>query len=211
MDSRWESGKLDYYRSLSNRRQGKEFNPEFVKGDKAFLNAIKNVNNYIHENFPQYKNVYRGVDGHWRFEFSDKDANFINGFEKLGGKTLDTTLDKILKHDNLYKFYSKLKGMPVHLVRNTKMQEIMEDTENRYYAMYDPDEKAIYINSDMFESNDELRNSLLHEIQHAIQDIEGFANGTNDNAYNNDYDFSEGEKQAVLTEKRSNMSNEELQ
>jgi len=62
----------------------------------------------------------------------------------------------------------------------------------------------------MFEKDD-VRNSLLHEIQHAIQDIEGFANGTNDNELNNNYDFSEGEKQAVLTEKRSNMSDEELQ
>ena len=186
MDSRWKSGDLDYYKSLSNRRQSKEFNPEFIREDKAYLDAIKNINDYIHEKFPEYKNIYRGVDGHWRFEFSDKDAKFINGFEKLSGKTLETTLEKILKHDNLYKFYDKLKGMPVHLVRNTEMQRFMDDYEHEYYAAYDPETKSIYINSDMFENNDEVRNSLLHEIQHAIQDIEGFANGTSENALNNE-------------------------
>jgi len=212
LNRRWDN--VDYYKSLSNRRQGKDFNPESVEGDKAYLTAIKNVNDYIHNEYakehPEYKNIYRGVDGHWRFEFSDKDASFLNGFEKLSGKTLDTTLEKILKHDNLYKFYSKLNGMPVHLIRNREMQERMEDNKSEYYAMYDPETKSIYINSDMF-NDGKVKESLLHEIQHAIQDIEGFANGTNDNAYNNDYEYSEGEKQANLTEERSNMSQEELE
>ena len=213
MDSRWGSGVLDYYKNLSKSTKRHDLNPEYIQGNKGYLTAIKNINDYIHNKYPQYKNVYRGVDGHWRFEFSDKDASFINGFEKLSGKELKTTLGKILRHDNLYKFYPELKNTPVHLVRNAEMQKFMdaEDiTEKEYFAAYDPESQSIYINSDMLTDGD-ARNSLLHEIQHAVQDIEGFANGSYSNAYNNDYNYSEGEKQAVLTEKRSNMSEEEIQ
>ena len=213
MDSRWAAGSLDYYKMVSHSKKGRtDFTPEYIRNDKAYLTAIKNINNYIHEKYPQYKNLYRGVDGHWRFEFSDKDATFINGFEKLEGKELETTLSKILKHDNLYKFYPNLKNVPIHLVKNQKMQEYMDATDiakKEYYAAYDSNTKSIYINSDMFKEDD-ARNSLLHEIQHAVQDIEGFANGSADTDYNNDYNYSEGEKQAKLTEKRSNMSEEEL-
>ena len=49
---------------------------------------------------------------------------------------------------------------------------------NNSFAYYSPSRNAIFIRSDLDTSfNDDLKNTLIHEVQHAIQRIEGFAPG----------------------------------
>jgi len=52
MDKRWGAGSLDFYKMVSKSRRRHDFNPEYLPNDKAYLTAIKNINDYIHKHYP---------------------------------------------------------------------------------------------------------------------------------------------------------------
>lgn len=97
---------------------------------------------------------WRGPDGKWRFEISDKGAT-VNPSAVSGGK-LDTFID----HPDLFKAYPELADVTVQ-------------TMSRRGGSYSSGDDAPLISI-----NDKLpKGSLLHETQHAIQDIEAFERG----------------------------------
>lgn len=75
-------------------------------------------------------------------------------------------LDDILQHDDLFQAYPELK----------KARVIFADMDARQGANYNPRTNTITINSDM---RDAPEGEIIHEVQHAIQNLEGFAKGTN--------------------------------
>lgn len=77
-----------------------------------------------------------------------------------------TKLGRILKHDKLYKAYPELKDLTVELI----------DGGQTFGGRFTYD--AIQIPEDTLKST-ELKSVLMHEIQHYIQDKEGFAMGGN--------------------------------
>lgn len=80
-------------------------------------------------------------------------------------------LDAWLDYPELFAAYPALRSMPVIL------QHL-----SGYLGMYSPAERAIYIHRNL-DDPQQLRSILLHEIQHAIQHIEGFAwGGTRESA-----------------------------
>ena len=88
-----------------------------------------------------------------------------------------TTLQDFLKHDELFKAYPQLKDVPV-FVDNS-----LAGTNTR--GWFDPakGKNSIALSPDII-GNDYVLNkvgmsTLLHEIQHYIQDVEGFDQGTN--------------------------------
>lgn len=128
------------------------------------------VNN---ETIRQQTGWFKGIDGKWRFEISDKDADFANGYNpdewKKNGVVfngLKFKLGKILKHDNLFAAYPQLKDVVVEYTRRLSDGAL---------GNFTPSENKIYIDSTM--SADKIKDVLLHEIQHAIQVTEGFAMG----------------------------------
>ena len=94
-----------------------------------------------------------------------------DAFYKLDGSKI-TTLGEFLGEDNtLFQEYPELKDMVLSFARDPQM------LNNGYKGAYIPENKSIWVNDSR--SKDEIRSTLGHEIQHAIQHIEGFAKGGN--------------------------------
>lgn len=92
------------------------------------------------------------------------------------------TLQDYVKADELFAAYPELREMPV------KFEEL--DGETR--GVYRPHRKEIAISVKLRYSKDGLRNELLHEVQHAIQHIEGFASGSSEQLVRSAWDNIHG-------------------
>jgi hypothetical protein len=128
--------------------------------------------------FFQTAGVFKGVEGMPRAAISDATAGLkTENFSKLPeirGKidtvlTTDKNLGEILDHPELYKLYPQLKEYKVNarydLPRNS--------------AEFNPKTKEINLGPQ--DSLNTMFSSVLHETQHAVQELEGFTAGTNPN------------------------------
>ena len=118
---------------------------------------------------------FKGPEGKWRYEIGDKNATFNDKwFEQPSWARTSSSKDlgDVLDHPELYKSYPDLKDMKVH-----------HDPELAG-AYYNPNDMSItlggkpYLNLDgksVIASQD--KSTLMHEVQHAIQDREGFSPG----------------------------------
>ncbi len=86
-----------------------------------------------------------------------------NKYRKDNGRKLGDILD----YPELFDAYPELKEMKV------------DGGETQANGSFSPSTRTISLNKSLFADPDKLRSTLLHEIQHAIQDIEGFAKGSN--------------------------------
>lgn len=137
----------------------------------------------------------RGADGKWRFEISDQKSKFDesklspkqgsseewrqafkdNGFDYSATRKAlgyDVTVEDVMKHNDLFDAYPDLKKIPVR-----------QTFSHSHLGSYDPQ------SNDMTLINPEFRDSnigtnepsshsvMLHELQHAVQAREDFANG----------------------------------
>ena len=119
---------------------------------------------------------YKDIDGKWKFEINPKGGDSkifsdeISTIEGEIGTIADQRLaqiegkklGEILKDDELFASYPMLKNI-----------KISAETKN-YAGSFKGDEITLNLSL----KGDELKSSLYHEIQHAVQDIEGFAKGT---------------------------------
>lgn len=105
---------------------------------------------------------YRGYDGKWRFEIDDSKMRFINHREE---SRRTWKLDELIRHDALFAAYPELRD---YTVLNFG---ISDDVEAAFY----PGLNRITLDPRL--SRAEKRTALIHEIQHAIQLIEGFTAG----------------------------------
>ena len=105
---------------------------------------------------------YRGYDGKWRFEIDDSKMHFINHREE---SRRTWKLDELIRHDALFAAYPELRD---YTVLNFG---ISDDVEAAFY----PGLNRITLDPRL--SRAEKRAALIHEIQHAIQLIEGFSAG----------------------------------
>ncbi len=80
-------------------------------------------------------------------------------------------LDDYAPNDALYKAYPELKQTRVEFVNNSSLG---------WSGMYNHKDNTIFINGS---SDFSYRSTLAHEIQHAIQHIEGFARGGNEQMF----------------------------
>lgn len=80
-------------------------------------------------------------------------------------------LQDFLKHDELYKAYPKLRHMSL----------IFQPMSIEDYGYYSPKDGAIVMNSDLIGAPEK---TLIHEIQHIIQSMEGFARGASPKYWN---------------------------
>lgn len=133
-----------------------------------------------------------GVDGKMRFLIDDKKSKIkkmSTDSTAMEGGALRFHLSDILEHEDLFKAYPELKSLQVsaHLPNSAKA---LEDTSFGHAAFEAIKvggvtaknlslsvEKFTQIYSPTEDERKTLRSVLMHEIQHAIQDIEGFAPG----------------------------------
>jgi hypothetical protein len=143
---------------------------------------------------PEYvfkeSSIFRGEDKKIRYEIATKDVELLPYFKKQGkvdwhpefiddkGNVIqeqmyrvfedpsmkkEIVLADVLKFDELFKEYPYLKSMKIRRLGE-------EAAEDGTRAMYDPFEEAIYI-TDLEE--EQFISTLLHEIQHAVDHLEG--------------------------------------
>ena len=109
-----------------------------------------------------------GMDGKWRFEISDADIRFDAEGELQGKNKNDVkTLADYISHEKLFEAYPDLADVPVYFA----------EMQNGNYGSYSRGLDEIALNRSLLEDPKELLVTLVHEIQHAIQERERFAPG----------------------------------
>lgn len=104
----------------------------------------------------------RGVDGKWRYEIDDSKMELDKDFMYMRNYRLEDAIT----YPELFKAYPFLKDIRVSV--RSRLGNIV----GWYFAQ----KGVIMFNQDM--GAERIRLSLLHEIQHIIQDQEGFAQGS---------------------------------
>lgn len=118
----------------------------------------------------------RGADGKWRYEVPDVEVNQNAMFTFKDDGSAVTILSSLVNSKELFAAYPELEDMPV------VFREMEPGLEGGYYDGL----RQIHL-SDAFlrrenpglNTKQEIsgEDTIVHEIQHAIQDIEGFARG----------------------------------
>ena len=101
---------------------------------------------------------WQGKDGYWRFEIDDSEMQVLR--EKGTG-----LLEEFITHDQLFAAYPWLKKIPVKV-------DISAGTSAGYW-----NGSEIHIKKGR--AGDEFKSTLIHEIQHVIQEHENFSSGAN--------------------------------
>jgi len=138
----------------------------------------------------------KGKDGKWRYEESDLSINeeFFNKHSNKDGKELKEArwpITEAFNHDDAFKTlltaYPELAKIQVSLYNDSFFD--LFDTTRGYY---DPTRKLLMLNPKrpgiIFKEKtklEDLNSVVAHEVQHIIQEIEGFAGGGNTNVVDN--------------------------
>ena len=135
---------------------------------------------------------YRGIDGEYRYEIPD--GKLAKGSYKdftrasKDAATREARLDEVYIAPEVYKTYPFLKDIMVQFTAMT-IEKDEETIPNRTtVGSWNPATKIIKFNTNYSEfakaTPEEQRNeifyTIVHEVQHAIQDFEGFAMGGTD-------------------------------
>lgn len=170
----------------------------------------------------------RGADGKWRYEIPDVDvsqtANPTNSVkewfkEVVGNNNPDNfTLGDLIKE--ISSEASSLLGIPLNVINaypqlkgiRFKTHKANERKASGFYSvqedLFSEDKfKTISLREDL--STHKINSVLLHEIQHAIQDIEGFEKGTTSKKGRDNYKKSSGETEARNVQSRLGMTEEQ--
>lgn len=152
-----------------------------------------------------------GRDGRMRFEVSDHEAK-LRGLRQgaNGVEYRSSVLAEVLDHPKLFAAYPALKSMLV----NVTIDPSVQSAKGSFSAGYPSTEKYFGREPEITlvaPSRGRALTGLLHEVQHAIQVMEGFASGTNleeAGSFEN-YQRTAGEVEARNVETRHKMSEEE--
>ena len=145
------------------------------------------------------KGLFKLPDNQFRFEIDDRPATIKIDIDDDADALFDTItsdalervlprtdmgvtkrLDEILNHDELFENYPQLKDYRTKIVFDPKLQ---------YRGSFSPYTNTITINIADFRPlgekpvsgatlKNQIKSTLVHEIQHAVQEIEGFARGS---------------------------------
>jgi hypothetical protein len=108
-----------------------------------------------------------GPDDKWRMEVDDSNANYNLDFSDAPEEGF--SLAEVIDHPALFDMYPNLQK--IRVVR----EAVPKDTKKRYQGWFDDETNTINITP--YAENP--KGTLLHEIQHWIQDKEGFSRGGN--------------------------------
>lgn len=157
--------------------------------EQSYNKALSMQNNGINnESIRKATNWFQDKNGDWKFEITDKDMSLNPKIKLEAGKTYE--LGDILNHDLLFEAYPELKKYKV---------EIRERKAN---GSFNRENKNIVINTKLLNNTKAFEGTLIHEIQHAIQNIEGFEGGTSSKKSRLRYYNSLGEIEATNTKER---------
>lgn len=211
----WEDA---YYSNKSNLKKTEYM----MTGIKGARNAIKNdsYNQFLNDNYNKaliYKknNIeneqirrrtgwFQDSKGDWKFELSDDEAKIIKKLEKNN----TYQLKEILDHNDLYEMYPNLKN---NKVKFTDFGIRTDENGKKYIkkGRINNITNTISLNNELIsKGNEAVLDTLIHEIQHRIQKIEKFTQGTTSAIGFENYQNNFGEKEARDTSNRRKMNYE---
>lgn len=205
----WEDIKNKFENAYSQEYKGTESQEKFsFVGQKGIKNAVQQEPvKYIsverklnkakqmqqtgidNESIRRNTGWFQDKNGDWKFEISDKNMK-IKKNVKLKENT-SYKLGEIIEHDTLFTMYPALKNIDVEF---TNMKGI--------YGNYNIKKNKIKLNNSLANNNKQIESTLIHEMQHTIQDIEGFELGASSKISKKAYFESLGEIEADNTKQR---------
>ncbi|WP_075882084.1 LPD38 domain-containing protein [Vreelandella massiliensis] len=114
---------------------------------------------------------FRGPDERWRFEINDSGARYLPVANGTAGELWTESLDRVIDHPALFAAYPGLRSLDVVSARG------MGERRGQFSAS----NSEIILNAER--SPLDQFSTLLHEIQHGIQHLEGFATGGDPSSY----------------------------
>lgn len=135
------------------------------------LEKYRNTLNDINE----LSGWFRGPDKQWRYTISDEAARLnpvgvrpnIVDPSLVAFRSGETDLINVLSHPDLFAAYPELAKYQVHPMP-------FDYTMRGTTGAFNPERKMLWLSGG---NPDRVLSSLLHETQHAVQNIEGFARG----------------------------------
>jgi len=121
-------------------------------------------------------------DNQWRFEIDDSKSEVTLGKLPLTEKELkesggDFKLSEVFSHDELYKQYPHLKDITVRFYHPSIGKNSTEKKDS--VAGYMNSQEGILAINTKNNTPRQMKKTILHEIQHSIQNYEGFTPGAN--------------------------------
>lgn len=166
--------------------------------DRDMLETAKRIWNAgaDNEEIRQATGWFRGADGKWRFEIDDSGVKVKDDLHTYG------TLKEVIDAPELFAAYPDAENIFVSF----------ENTNGKSGA-YNPEFDSISLNAELKSDPDKLKSTLLHEMQHAIQNREGFASGASTKYWNRQLEngFDSRTVQAKAEEQQLQRQYEKMQ
>ena len=142
----------------------------------ADLEALHEAERYEMQNVDaetirQKTGWFRGADGKWRWEIDDSGMKLRTDAADISNYT---TLGELVDAPALFATYPDMKDMSVTF-HNLERGQL-----GGYHRTFD----SIELSRELKQKPEALLNSLIHEVQHAIQQREGFTPGANPKYWN---------------------------
>lgn len=115
---------------------------------------------------------HKGKDGGWRYEIDDSRFDFMSPsvFEYMRDTKETWKADQVFNHPELFQAYPELADI------NVKIESDLWDFGRKTQGWFEPSTNTLVITP--YAKNP--RGTAIHELQHAVQEIEGFARGGNE-------------------------------
>jgi hypothetical protein len=178
-------------KNIKDQQVSKEAYNSYNKAKQMAKN--KESNEKIFKETGWYKDK---VTGKMKFNFSDKDMKIVDQNYKVGQ---EFKLKDILVHDTLFEMYPQLKDYKVKI---EDMNSNKSKSNGKLNGRYNRLTNELTIDINRFNNISNAEGTLIHEIQHAIQQIEGFAGGTSTKFGKEKYKNNPGEIEARDTSAR---------
>ena len=178
-------------KNIKNQQVSKEAYNSYNKAKQMAKN--KESNEKIFKETGWYKDK---VTGKMKFNFSDKNMKIVDKNYKVGQ---EFKLKDILVHDTLFEMYPQLKDYKVKI---EDMNSNKSKSNSKLNGRYNRLTNELTIDINRFNNISNAEGTLIHEIQHAIQQIEGFAGGTSTKFGKEKYKNNPGEIEARDTSAR---------
>lgn len=161
-------------------RTGWYFNPF----DNLWRKKVSDEDYHVKEEtltINQYGKYYedKNVSEDELFDMFNGDSNIL----KMMSLGYDGDLKKIISHPKLFEYYPQLQDLKIfygifNFVKPSKINKVKEPS---YYFTPEKPNFIFFKGNTLIEEEYTQDTILLHEVQHAIQNIEGFATGGNEN------------------------------
>jgi hypothetical protein len=153
--------------------------------DEAFKASKMLKNDKSAKEVWQELGVVKAPDGEWRKEISDQSAHvkgskpyedilmraYFRGENETGDKLYKTTVDDVFWHGKLKEAYPELMGIETQMLPKTSQARGSLSMDTR------TGDQILKAREDL--SPEQAKSTILHELQHAIQEKEGFSVGGN--------------------------------